>query len=134
MFNRDAPGGSQTAEAARVTLANGTLNFEEFRLYGDTGKLIGNGTVGLDGQVDLEVVGNFDPGLTKNVPILNVLQKAANMAQQRLVKFRIMGTLADPFAVPVPLQDVTEPAEKFLRGILTGTLFDDPDLPRPMRR
>lgn len=134
IFNRDAPDGSQTVEAARVTLANGTLNIEEFRLYGDTGKLIGNGTVGLDGQVDLEVVGNFDPGLTKNVPILNVLQKAANMAQQRLVKFHIMGTLADPIAIPVPLQDVTEPAEKFLRGILTGTLFDDPDQPRPMRR
>ena len=134
MFNRDAPAGSQIAEAPRITLANGTLNFDEFRLFGDAGKLIGNGTVGLDGQVDLDVVGNIDTGLAKNVPILRPFQKAANMAQQRLVKFHIMGTLADPVAIPVPLQDVTEPAEKFLRGILTGTLFDDPDQPRPMRR
>jgi hypothetical protein len=134
MLNRDAPGGSQVAEAPRITLAKGVLTFDEFRLYGDAGKLLGNGTVGLDGNVDLDVVGNFDPGLTKNVPIVNLLQRAANKAQQWLVKFRITGTLSDPIAIPVPLQDLTEPAEKFFRGILTGTLFDDPDQSRPMRR
>jgi hypothetical protein len=127
MFNRDAPGGAQVAEAPRITLANGTLHFDEVRLYGVAGKLIGTGTVGLNGEVDLEVVGNFDAGLAIKVPLIERIQ-------QRLVKFRITGTLDEPFAVPVPLQDLTEPAEKFLRGILTGTLLDDSDPARPMRR
>jgi hypothetical protein len=127
--------GPQTAVARRVTLDRGVLHVQEFWIAGDVGRLFGEGKVGLDGRIDLDFVGNFDTGLSKNVPVLSQLNSAFKVLQQRLIKFHITGTLNDPVAVPVPLQDLTEPAERFFRGIITGTLFDDPDRnPRPMLR
>jgi hypothetical protein len=116
----------QTALARRVTLENGVLHVHEFWIAGDMGRLFGQGDVALDGRIDLDFVGNFDTGLPNNVPLLGQLSGALNFLQQRLVKVHLSGTLSDPVAMPVPLQDLTEPAEKFFRGVITGTLFDDP--------
>jgi hypothetical protein len=126
--------GAQTAVARRVTLENEVLRVHEFWIAGDFGRLFGEGTVGLDSRIDLDFVGNFDTGLPKGVPLLGQLNGAINFLQQRLVKFHLTGTLSDPVAVPVPLQDLTEPAERFFRGVLSGTLFEEPTRPRsPMR-
>ena len=134
VFNRDQPDASQTAEARRVTLAGGTLNIEEFWLSGEVAKLFGQGTVTLDGQVNLEVVGHLQTSLPKKVPIVGTITKAFNDLQERLVKIHLTGTLSDPVAIPVPLQGLTEPAERFFKGV-AGALFDDSDPNRrPMRR
>jgi hypothetical protein len=117
---------AQTAMARRVTLQNGVLRVHEFWIAGDMGRLFGEGNIALDGRIDLDFVGNFDTGLPKNVPILGQLSGALDFLQQRLVKVHLSGTLSEPVAIPVPLQDLTDPAKNFFRSVITGTLFDDP--------
>jgi hypothetical protein len=103
-----------------ATLKNGSLHFQDVRLEGDAVQLAGQGTVGLDGQIKMEVVGHVETGIPKNMPVLGPLSQAFSYLQQRLVKVHLSGTLADPEAVPVPLQDLSEPALKFFKGFLSG--------------
>jgi hypothetical protein len=117
--------GAQTALARRVTLDHGVVQVHEFWIAGDVGRLFGEGTITLDGRIDLDFVGNFDTGLPKNVPLLGQLDDLVKFAQKRMLKIHLSGTLSDPVAVVVPIQNLTEPAERFLRGVITGTLFDD---------
>jgi hypothetical protein len=124
----------QTAMARRITLDRGKLYVHEFWIDGDVGKLFGEGTIALDGRINLNFVGNFDTGLPNNVPLIGQINDALNFLQQRLVKFHLTGTLSDPVAIPVPLQDLTEPAEKFFRGVITGSRLDFDRIPRPLQR
>jgi hypothetical protein len=133
-LNLTKSGGFHTGDVARVTLRGGRLDFYEFRLAGDVVQLFGEGTVDLNGKLDLEVVGNVESGLTKDVPVVGTLQRALGYLQRRLVRIHVVGTLADPVAVPVPLQDLSEPALRFFKGVVTGTLFDDNGTKRTFRR
>jgi len=133
-LNLTKSGGFHTGEVARVTLRGGRLDFYEFWLAGDAVQLFGEGTVDLNGRLDLEVVGNVESGLTRDVPVVGTLQRALGYLQRRLVRIHVVGTLADPVAVPVPLQDLSEPALRFFKGVVTGTLFDDNGTRRPLRR
>ncbi len=128
------PGGIHTAEVRRAVIVRDTVELQEFWMSGDLGQLAGQGKISLDGDLELDVVGNFKSEVARNVPVIGQIQDALSGLQQRLVKFRISGTVSDPTVVPVPLQDLSEPAIRILRG-LTGALLDNDDRTgRPMRR
>ncbi len=124
-----------TADVRRATLQNGVFDFPEFWLASDVAKLFGQGTIGMDGRLNLEIVSNVDTGVTRGMPVLGSLQNLLNNFQRRLIKLRVTGTLDDPMAVPVPLQDLSEPALKFFKGVLTGSLFEgDEGMTAPLKR
>ncbi|MBI3467031.1 MAG: hypothetical protein HY000_28790 [Planctomycetes bacterium] len=119
----------------KATVHNGTITFDEFWLTGDALKLVGQGTVNTDGQIKIEVVANVEAPLLKNVPVLGTFQKALGYLQHRLVKIHLTGTLDDPNAIPVPLQDLSEPALRFFKEVLDRARSDSPEpKSRPMSR
>jgi hypothetical protein len=105
-------------------LKDRTLTFQEFGLAGSAVQLFGEGTVGLDGRIKMEVVGNVDTPISRRVPLLDKFQQALGFLQQRLIKIHLSGTLDEPTAVPVPLHDLSEPALRFFKGVLSGVMFD----------
>ncbi len=115
------------------TIANKQLVVEEFTLVGRLVQLHTTGTVGFDGQLNLEVLINTNqtipetghalvtriPGLG---PVLGRSEKAmlqvASFLSNRLLKLRVTGTIRNPSVSADPTILVTDTAVAFFSGVL----------------
>jgi hypothetical protein len=127
-------GGFHTADVPNAVITGDTVDFPEFWLAGDIVQLAGRGTVHMGGELDVEVVSSLKSELGRNLPFVRLVQELSERFQQHLVKFRVSGTIADPTVVPVPLQDLSEPAIKILKGISGAFIEKVESNERPMRR
>ena len=116
-----------------ATIANKRLIIEMFTLQGRIAQLHATGTVGFDGQVNLEVLINTNQiipqtgqALVGAVPGLRdamgrsreATLQVANFLSNRLLKVRITGTVKNPSVALDPAVAVGETAVGFFAGVL----------------
>jgi translocation and assembly module TamB len=115
------------------TIANKQLIIEMFTLEGRLAQLHAAGTVGFDGQVNLEVLVNTNqiipqtgqalvdaiPGLRRVIGRSEQASlQVANYLSNRLLKFRVTGTIKNPSVSLDPTIAVAETALGFFAGVL----------------
>jgi translocation and assembly module TamB len=116
-----------------ATLANGQVVVEQFTLEGRAVQMHASGTVGFDTRLDLVVLVNTNQivpetgqALVALIPglggVLNrreeALGRVANFLSNRLLKFRVTGTLSNPSVNLDPAVVVTTAAAGFFSGVL----------------
>jgi hypothetical protein len=117
-------------------LRDGRATVDGFALAGPTAQLfVDKGTIGFDGRLDLEVIGNAETLIPAQIPVIGLFRRATDMLQQNLVKYYVTGTLENPRVVPVPLAGVSEAAARFFTGLFAPSSLPRPaSLPRPIPR
>ena len=117
------------------TIANRQLIVEVFTLEGRLVQLHATGTVGFDGQLNLEVLINTNqiipetgqalvtriPGLRRRLAAgaRQAMLQVANFLSNRLLKLRVTGTIRNPSVAIDPTILVTDTAVAFFAGVLS---------------
>ena len=115
----------------KARLAHGVVHVERLRLSGGVVQLLLEGSVGLQGRVDLQVIGStgFSAIQTSVLRRLGLdypaggpipssaLARATSQLSTRLVRLKVTGSVRNPTVQIVPLYQLTEEA---LRFFLTG--------------
>jgi translocation and assembly module TamB len=117
-----------------ATIANGQLVVEQMTLVGRAVQLHATGTVGFNGQLNLEVLVNTNQiisqtgqALVSLIPGLGEVvgrgqeatSRVASFLSNRLLKFRVVGTLRSPSVAIDPAVVVSEAAVGFFGGVLS---------------